>query len=39
VQALCRLQEWYQNGGSDRASILYHLEFLRRLVAKGLLER
>ena len=37
--ALYKLHEWYQHGGSDRAVVLYHLEFLRRLVASGHLER
>jgi hypothetical protein len=26
--ALLRLRHWYQNGGSDRASVARHLEFL-----------
>ena len=39
VRAFCKLQKWYQNGGSDRAFVLHHLEFLRRLVARGILER
>ena len=39
IHVLCKLQEWYQNGGSDRALILYHLEFLKRLVASGILEQ
>lgn len=38
IHALCELHQWYQNGGSDRAPVLYHLEFLRRLVANGNLE-
>jgi hypothetical protein len=39
VQALCALRQRYQHGGSDRAPVLYHLEFLRRLVASGRMER
>lgn len=39
VQALCVLRQRYQHGGSDRAPVLYHLEFLRRLVASGKMER
>jgi hypothetical protein len=39
IHALCKLHEWYQSGGSDRAPILYHLEFLRWLVASGNFER
>ena len=38
IQALCRLHTWYRSGGSDRAPVVYHLEFLRRLVASGTLE-
>ncbi len=33
--ALLRLRHWYQNGGSDRASVARHLEFLKRLVSSG----
>lgn len=39
VRALYLLRQRYENGGSDRAPVLYHLEFLRRLVANGKLER
>ncbi len=35
VVFLLRLREWYQHGGSDRADLVRHLEFLRFLVAKG----
>ena len=38
IGSLYKLQNWYQSGGSDRATILYHLEFLRRLLASGMLE-
>lgn len=39
VRALYLLRQRYENGGSDRAPVLYHLEFLRRLIANGKLER
>ena len=32
------LRQWYQTGGSDRASMVRHLEFLRLLVQSGELE-
>ena len=32
------LQQWYQTGGSDRALMVRHLEFLRLLVRSGELE-
>ena len=38
IASLFWLRQWYQNGGSDRASILRHLEFLRLLVQSGELE-
>ena len=38
IASLLWLRQWYQNGGSDRASLLRHLEFLRRLVHSGDLE-
>lgn len=30
--ALFKLRQWYQNGGSDRAILVRHLEFLKWLV-------
>ena len=38
IASLFWLRQWYQNGGSDRASILRHLEFLWLLVQSGELE-
>ncbi len=38
IASLLCLQQWYQNGGSDRASLVRHLEFLRLLVQSGDLE-
>lgn len=38
IISLLRLRQWYQTGGSDRASIVRHLEFLRLLVNNGDLE-
>lgn len=38
ITSLLRLRQWYQNGGSDRATILRYLEFLRLLVRSGELE-
>lgn len=38
IAALLQLQRCYQAGGSDRASIVRHLEFLRLLVKSGDLE-
>jgi hypothetical protein len=38
IASLFWLRQWYQNGGSDRASLVRHLEFLRRLVQSGDLE-
>ncbi len=35
IASLLRLRQWYQNGGSDRALIVRHLEFLRFLVKNG----
>ena len=32
------LRQWYQTGGSDRATMVRHLEFLRLLVQSGELE-
>ena len=38
IAALLWLRQWYQTGGSDRASMVRHLEFLRLLVQSGDLE-
>ena len=38
IASLLWLKQWYQHGGSDRAVILRHLEFLRLLVRTGELE-
>ncbi len=38
IASLLWLRQWYQNGGSDRAAIVRHLEFLRLLVISGELE-
>lgn len=38
IASLLWLRQWYQNGGSDRASLVRHLEFLRLLVHSGELE-
>ena len=38
ITTLLWLQRWYQRGGSDRALIVRHLEFLRLLVCSGELE-
>ena len=38
VASLLWLRQWYQNGGSDRGSLVHHLEFLRLLVRRGELE-
>jgi hypothetical protein len=38
IVSLLWLQQWYQMGGSDRAFIVRHLEFLRLLVRTGELE-
>ena len=39
IASLLWLCQWYQNGGSDRATMVRHLEFLRLLVQSGDLER
>ena len=36
--SLLWLRQWYQTGGSDRATIVRYLEFLRLLVKSGELE-
>ena len=38
IASLLWLRQWYQTGGSDRASMMRHLEFLRLLVQSGELE-
>ncbi len=38
ISSLLWLRQWYQNGGSDRADMVRHLEFLRLLVQSGELE-
>ena len=38
IASLLWLRQWYQTGGSDRASMVRHLEFLRLLVRSGELE-
>ena len=38
IASLLWLRQWYQAGGSDRANMVRHLEFLRLLVQSGELE-
>ena len=38
IASLLWLRQWYQTGGSDRASMVRHLEFLKMLVQNGELE-
>jgi len=38
IASLLWLRQWYQNGGSDRATLVRHLEFLRLLVHSGELD-
>lgn len=38
IASLLWLRQWYQRGGSDRATVVRHLEFLRLLVQSGELE-
>ena len=38
IASLLWLRQCYQNGGSDRAPVVRHLEFLRLLVRRGELE-
>jgi hypothetical protein len=38
IACLLWLRQWYQTGGSDRALMVRHLEFLRLLVRSGELE-
>jgi len=37
IVALLWLRQWYQTGGSDRAQIMRHLEFLKFLVQHDML--
>ena len=38
IVSLLWLQQWYQNGGSDRIPMVRHWEFLKLLVMCGQLE-
>lgn len=38
IASLLWLRQWYQAGGSDRVTMVRHLEFLRLLVQSGELE-
>ena len=38
IVALLWLRQWYQTGGSDRAALLHHWEFLKHLIKSGKLE-
>jgi hypothetical protein len=38
IASLLWLRQWYQSGGSDRAEIVRHLEFLKLLVVSGKME-
>ena len=38
IVSLLWLQQWYQNGGSDRVIMVRHWEFLKLLVMRGQLE-
>ena len=38
IVSLLWLQQWYQNGGSDRVTMVRHWEFLKLLVMNGRLE-
>ena len=38
IISLLWLQQWYQNGGSDRVTMVRHWEFLKLLVKSGKLE-
>lgn len=35
IVSLVWLRDWYQSGGSDRAEVVRHLEFLKLLVMNG----
>ncbi len=38
IVSLIELRQCYQSGGSDRAAVIRHWEFLRLLVASGRME-
>lgn len=38
IVSLIEMRQRYQSGGSDRATIIHHWEFLRLLVASGRME-
>jgi hypothetical protein len=38
IVSLLELRQLYQSGGSDRASVIHHWEFLRLLVTSGRME-
>ncbi len=38
IGSLLWLRQWYQSGGSDRAEIVRHLEFLKLLLISGKME-
>ena len=38
IVSLLWLRQWYQTGGSDRAQIVRHLEFLKLLILNGKIE-
>ncbi len=38
IVALLWLRQWYQTGGSDRAALLHHWEFLKHLIESGKLD-
>jgi len=35
IVSLVWLRDWYQSGGSDRAEVVRHLEFLKFLIKNG----
>jgi hypothetical protein len=35
IVSLVWLRDWYQSGGSDRAEVVRHLEFLKFLIMNG----
>jgi hypothetical protein len=39
IVSLLGLRQRYQSGGSDRASVMHHLEFLKYLVMSGKMEK
>ena len=38
IRSLLSLRQRYQNGGSDRAPIVHHLQFLKLMIANGKIE-